>query len=101
MPSVVVDGRTLDFPDKWVVGKLDDWSFRRDQVSRFVSGLRVPCSKCQAELRCANCKNSQVFGMKAMDVLAIAPGGVAWLIELKDFETQRRAKLLDLGSPIQ
>ena len=62
---------TFSFPDHCRAGKYDDWSFYRNQFQ------------------------SMAGGSKAVDVLCLA-GGVAWLVEIKDYRQYPRTKLIDL-----
>lgn len=62
MPQAIkVEKLTFTFPDGWVVGKLDDWQFYREHFAR------------------------QMNGLKAVDLLAKGPDGVAYFIEVKDY----------------
>lgn len=76
MQRLVVDGLNFDFPDDWQVSKYDDWSFYRNQFSKMRNGI------------------------KSLDLLVVDPSGTAWLIEVKDYRTHRRAKPSDLGDEI-
>jgi hypothetical protein len=51
-----VDGLTFTFPDGWEVEKYDDWKYYRSHFSK------------------------QMDGIKAVDLLALGPGRVAYLI---------------------
>ena len=62
---------TFSFPDQCEAGKYDDWSFYRNQFQ------------------------SVAGGSKAVDVLCLA-GGVAWLVEIKDYRQHSRTKPIDL-----
>lgn len=39
-------------------------------------------------------------GTKAIDILALAPGRCAWVIEVKDYRRHRRTKTIDLAGEI-
>lgn len=63
---------TFTFPAGWQASKYDDWSFYRNQFSR------------------------QHNGIQAVDVLASAPNGTAYLIEVKDYrhpDTEKPSQL--------
>lgn len=68
MQSYPVERLTFDFPDAWVVGKYDDWSFYRNRFMRISNRL------------------------KALDLLAVSPDRIAWLIEAKDYRLHQRTK---------
>jgi hypothetical protein len=76
MPPIVVDGLTFTFPNGWHVSKYDNWSFYRNRFGRFL------------------------LGAKAVDLLAIAPDGTAFLIEAKDYRMHRRAKSIRLADEV-
>lgn len=71
-----VDGLSFDFPANWQVSQYDFWSFYRNQVSRMWNGI------------------------KALDLLAVAPNQTAWLIEVKDYRLQPRTKPSELGDEV-
>lgn len=56
-----VDGLAFTFPGDWQVTKYDDWAFYRRQFSR------------------------QFDGIKGVDILALTPEKIAFLIEVKDY----------------
>jgi hypothetical protein len=68
MIRVEVDGLAFEFPDDWIPTKYDEWSFYRDHFIKVRDGI------------------------KAIDVLAVAPDGGAWLIEAKDYRANPRTK---------
>jgi hypothetical protein len=68
MQRYFVDGIIFDFPDDWHVSKYDDWSFYRNRFARMWNGI------------------------KSLDLLAIGPENVAWLIEVKDYRVHQRTK---------
>ncbi len=72
MIRLPVDGFVFVFPDGWAPSKYDEWSFYREQFIKIRNGI------------------------KAIDVLAVDPGGVAWLIEVKDYGVNLRTKPSDL-----
>ena len=76
MPTVVVDTLTFDFPAGWIASNYDRWSFYRNRFSRFLHGI------------------------KAVDLLAIAPNGTVFLIEVKDYRRHRRTKTIKLADEV-
>ncbi|WP_374087234.1 hypothetical protein [Methylomicrobium lacus] len=76
MQGLDVDGLQFDFPDDWLVGKYDEWSFYRNQFCRIK------------------------YGIKALDLLAIDPSKTAWLIEVKDYRVNSRTKPSDLSKEV-
>lgn len=68
MQTHPVDGLNFEFPDDWIVGRYDDWSFYHNRFKRISNGL------------------------KALDLLAVSPCGTAWLIEAKDYRLYQRTK---------
>ena len=73
-PVLSVDGYTVTFPDAWLAGKFDDWIFYKNHFCRVQDGL------------------------KAMDVVAVSPDNVAYLIEFKDYRHKKRTKTETLES---
>ncbi len=71
MMEIAEGGLTFSFPDQCEAGKYDDWSFYRSQFQ------------------------SMAGGSMAVDILCLA-GGVAWLVEIKDYRQYPRMKLSDL-----
>jgi hypothetical protein len=88
------------FPNGWRASKADDWSFYRNQFARYFDGVRLACKKCNAEVRCRECETTKAIGAKAVDILAITPGSVVWLIEVKDYRRNRRTKAIDLADEV-
>lgn len=76
MTSLRVEGLTFTFPAAWRVGKYDDWSFYRNQFVR------------------------QFNGIQAVDLLARAPDGTAYLIEVKDYRHPDAEKPSELPQAI-
>jgi len=91
---------TFTFPDGWRASKADEWSFYRNQFERYFDGVRLACKKCNAEIRCHQCNTAKTVGVKAVDMLAIAPGTVAWLVEVKDYRRHQRTKAIDLADEV-
>lgn len=76
MIRVDVDSLVFGFPDDWNPSKYDEWSFYRDRFARIRNGI------------------------KAIDVLAVDPSGVAWFIEAKDYRVNPRTKPSELSDEI-
>lgn len=73
MPRLVEGSVTFDFPDGFVVQKLDDTTFYKKHFQSLVQGL------------------------KAVDFIAFDPKkSELWLIEVKDYRAHRRTKKIDL-----
>jgi hypothetical protein len=68
MPSLTIEQLKFTFPDAWNISKYDDWSFYRNQFCRFLTGA------------------------KAVDLPAVCPEGILFLIEVKDYRLHRRTK---------
>lgn len=77
MPVVKqVERLTFTFPDGWKVDKFDDWNFYRGHFSK------------------------QMNGIKAVDLLALDPDGVAYFIEVKDYRHPDTVKPTGLADAI-
>jgi hypothetical protein len=100
MPTVTEGSLTFHFPNSWKAAKLDDWSFYRNPFVRLNSGLRQPCGKCGAELRCKECGTAKTEGVKAVDILALDDHGALWLLEVKDYRRSPRTKVIDLADEV-
>jgi hypothetical protein len=100
MPKLVEGNLTFQFPEGWEVGKLDDWGFYRNQFARLGSDLRVSCARCDVELKCQACGTPKTLGIKAVDIVARAPNGTLWLLEVKDYRTSSRTKVIDLADEV-
>ncbi|MCE4056102.1 hypothetical protein [Pseudomonas sp. Au-Pse12] len=61
MPALNVDGLTFTFPLHWQASKFDEWSFYRNHFVK------------------------QRSNIQAVDILALSPSQVAFLIEVKDY----------------
>ncbi len=75
MINVQVNGLTFTFLAPWKVSKYDDSAFYRNQFSKMWNGI------------------------KAVDLLAIE-NQVTWFIEVKDYRSSRRTKVLDLADEV-
>lgn len=74
MASITEGSLTFGFPAGWEVSKLDEWSFYRNQFQNVCNGT------------------------KAIDILALEPGGAcAWYIEIKDYRRHPRKKTGDVA----
>lgn len=72
MPALDIDGLMFTFPDHWEASKYDEWSFYRNQFSKVRTGI------------------------KAVDVIAIDPNKVGFMIEVKDYrhpDTEKPSQL--------
>lgn len=76
MPVLDIDGLKFRFPKGWQVAKYDDWRFYRNQFAK------------------------QRDGLKAIDVLALAPDSTAYLIEVKDYRHPDSEKPSNLPSAV-
>ena len=91
---------SFTFPAGWRASKVDAWTFYRKKFERYFDGVRLACKKCNAEVRCRKCNTAKTIGVKAVDLLAIAPGSVVWLIEVKDYRRNQRTKAIDLADEV-
>lgn len=76
MPTCLVDGLRFAFPNDWTVSKYDNWSFYQNRYIKIADGI------------------------KALDLLAVSPSKVAWLVEVKDYRANTRTKPSDLAGEI-
>ena len=77
MPQVITEGQLqFTFPDNTIATKYDEWGFYRQRF------------------------NSAFGGTKAIDMLHVDAEKTAWLIEVKDYRSDRRTKPSDLGEEI-
>ena len=76
MPSVSEGALTFHFPDGWQATKFDTWSFYRNQFQGVCGGA------------------------KAIDILAIDSDSCLWVIEVKDYRKQPRAKNIELTKEV-
>ena len=72
---IVEDNLTFTFPNAAQSSKYDDWSFYRNQF------------------------NNAFGGSKAIDII-FTEAQVVWLIEIKDYRSNRRTKPVDLGEEV-
>lgn len=97
----ITEGRlTFQFPEGWNVTKYDDWSFYKNQFQK-LGGIVVPCSKprCSGTFTCDQC-DTKYSGVKAIDILAIERTVCCWCIEIKDYRSNRRTKVIQLADEI-
>lgn len=73
MKLVDVDGFKFSFNDDWSVEKYDEWTYYKKSFQ----GVRL--------------------GVKAVDLLALSPERVLFLIEVKDYRAFPRTKASDIG----
>ncbi len=74
---IKVDGAQFSFPNDWIAEKYDEWAFYRKQFQ--------------------NCAG----GNKAVDITAIdQKNNTLWLIELKDYRSNRRTKSIDIADEV-
>jgi hypothetical protein len=76
MTDIEVDGLTFSFPAGWQVSRYDEWVYYRKQFSRMKNGI------------------------KAVDLVAVDPQGVGWLIEVKDYRQHPRTKPSELADEV-
>jgi hypothetical protein len=75
--TTITEGRlAFEFPAGWTVCKYDEWTF-------FVEHFQKVCD-----------------GAKGMDIVAVAPNGCLWLIEIKDYRAGPRDKPMELAVEI-
>lgn len=72
----MVENLTFTFPNGWEAEKFDDWNYYRKHFSR------------------------QMNGLKAIDLLAKGPDGIAYLIEVKDYRHPDTVKPTGLADAI-
>ncbi len=72
MPSITEDNLTFDFPAAWTAVKCDELLFYTKQFQH-------------------------VLKAKAVDILAIEPGGCCWLIEVKDYRKGHQTSAIKLA----
>ncbi|MEZ4436002.1 MAG: hypothetical protein R3F65_26695 [bacterium] len=70
--NVDVDRLVFQFPDDWQISQYDKWQFYRKQFMTARDGI------------------------KAIDLLALSPEHILWLIEVKDYRQHQRTKVIDL-----
>lgn len=75
MPRITEGGLVFDFPQGWQAVHFDETAFHR----RF---------------------QKMQDGIKALDIIAIAPNGVCWLMEIKDYRRYRRTRAVDLADEV-
>ena len=100
--EITEDKLQFVFPDDWTPepDKLDNWAYYRRQYSRYFSQINPICASCNGVILCASCNHKNTFGVKAIDIAAIDPSQVAWLIEIKDYRFNQRTKAIDLADEI-
>lgn len=76
MQRLLVDGLKFDFPNGWQASKYDEWSYYRNQFVK------------------------QFNGIKAVDVIALAPRHLVILIEVKDYRHPDTEKPSELAQAV-
>lgn len=76
MPTLNIDGLSFTFPEGWQADKYDEWAFYRGHFAK------------------------QFDGLKGVDALALAPDGMAYLIEVKDYRHPETEKPSELAQAI-
>lgn len=100
MMRPITEGKLrFDFPEGWNASKFDEWSFYRNQFMK-LSGASLQCSTCETGVRCEKCGSKNVAGTKGVDILAAAPGGVSWFIEVKDYRQTRESSFEFLADEV-
>ena len=90
MPTIREEALEFTFTEEWNVSQFDEWSFYRGQFARF-GDSKIACNQegCRGVVHCAVCKAKRIAGNRGIDILAIGPKSVCWLIEIKDYRTTR------------
>jgi hypothetical protein len=74
--TVVENSLAFDFPVTWRIAKYDKWTF-------YLNHFQSVCSSA-----------------KGVDIIALVPSGVVWLIEVKDYRAGPRQKQLELAEEV-
>ncbi len=96
MPTIIEDRLKFTFRDGWTVSKFDEWSFYKGRFSR-IGEAQILCKNCGGICQCGLCGTKRVAGTRGIDILAISPGSVCWLIEIKDYRLTRVTDFEFLG----
>lgn len=100
MPTLTEGQLRFQFPDQWQATKFDAWSFYCRQFMKLAEA-RLSCSKCEADVRCAECGNKKVAGTKGVDFLAIDPDSTTcWHIEVKDYRQTKASDFAFLADTV-
>ncbi|WP_435020598.1 hypothetical protein TA3x_001918 [Tundrisphaera sp. TA3] len=101
MISIVEKSLRFDFPDDWDATKFDEWSYYRGQFSR-VGDAKLGCNTegCSGIIRCPICQAERVAGNRGVDIVAIDPQAICWLIEIKDYRSTRETRFAPLAEAV-
>lgn len=75
--SILVDGMQLLFADDWAVSKYDEWTYYKSHFIKIKDGV------------------------KAVDIVAVDPEDVLYLIEVKDYRGRTREKTMPIEIEFQ
>lgn len=76
MKTIEEGSLAFDFPDSWQAGKYDEWVYYRRHFQ------------------------SSFGGTKAVDILALHPNRLFYLIEIKDYRIEPRQKTMELAQEV-
>lgn len=76
MTTITEGSLAFDFPATWRATKYDEWTF-------YIKHFQTICGSA-----------------KAVDIVAVAPNGCLWLIEIKDYRAGPRQKAIELVEEI-
>lgn len=99
MPSITEGKLQFTFPAAWRASKFDEWSYYRNQFSKQAEA-NLNCSKCERDVRCAECGCRRVAGTKGIDILAVDPASICWQIEIKDYRQTRESSFEFLADEV-
>ncbi len=99
MPLLSEKEIQFDFPESWKTSKFDDWAFYRRQFMK-LGTASLNRADCESGKRCASCGSRNVAGTKGVDILAIAPVGISWFIEVKDYRETRKSSFEFLADEV-
>lgn len=101
MPIIIEEGLEFTFTKEWEASQFDRWSFYRGQFARF-GDCEIVCSKegCRGVARCGVCNTKRIAGNRGVDILAIGPKSVCWLIEIKDYRKTRVTNFTSLADEV-
>ncbi len=90
MRTIIEEGLEFTFTEEWEASQFDQWSFYRGQFARF-GDAEIVCTKegCRGVAQCGVCNARRIAGNRGVDILAIGPNSVCWLIEIKDYRKTR------------
>lgn len=90
MRTIIEEGLEFTFTKEWEATQFDRWSFYRGQFARF-GDCEIVCAKegCRGIAQCGVCNSKRIAGNRGVDILAIDPNSICWLIEIKDYRKTR------------